>query len=388
MKKLLKLLLIPLLAGCAAASQVIADDDIHFVANELQVSEFNSYAISYSKTSFGVKIQKAVSATSTDAFLRFDSLTNTRSVSVNTHKYIAIRYRSNYDPQFVLRIKSTTLNSWSDFRFSETQGHIENNNGTWNTYVFPLNFANSTGGSESIYNEWAQGEYLGVSFNILNSESLALDSSFLYISSFAFFTTEEAANGYSGLDYAQYVDNVGPTITIPFGDGETFHTTAGKSYDFVAEAHDEYDDTYFTVKGELSSGALDENDKLVEGNHTVTFRAKDLTNNETVKVLNLIVGAKDTVAPVINCNIETIYVQTGTYNCLAFKAMDAVDGEIACEYEYSANAVDANNRFLKGTHTLTVKATDLTGNEATKNITIIVTDNFNPNNLVVITEEK
>ncbi|MBR4378087.1 MAG: hypothetical protein IKP50_04330 [Bacilli bacterium] len=389
MKKILQILLIPLLISCASIREVAADDTNDFVATELTITEYNINALQYKKTDRGVKISKADSATSTDAFLRFDSINETHAVKVKTNKYIAIRYRSNYDPQFVLRIKSTSGNrNWSDFRFSETQGHIENTIGTWNTYVFPLNFENASSVSEGEYNQWVEGDYLGVSFNILNNASFSLESSYLYISSFAFFSTEAAANAYGGLDYASSADTVGPTITIPFGDGTTFNTTAGKSYEFTADAYDEYDDLHFAVQGVLSDGALDANNKLVQGSHTVTFTARDLSNNESTKVLNLIVGERDTVAPIINCSLETIYVPVGAYNCLAFTATDAIDGEIKCEYSYSANAVDSKNRFLEGTHTLTITATDLTGNIATKNITIVVSNNFNPNNLEVITEVK
>ena len=388
MKKFLQILLIPLLISCAATAQVIADNDKEFVATELNVTDYNYQALQYSKTNRGVKIQVADSPISTDAYLRFDLINNIHAVSVKENKFIAIRFRSNYDPQFTLRIKSTRSIDWNNFRFSETQGHIENTIGTWKTYVYPLNFANATGISESEYNDWELGDYAGVSFNIMNHDDFVLSSSYLYISSFEFFTAEAGANAYGGLDYASIADTVGPTITIPFGDGETFNTTAGKAINFIAEAYDEYDDVRSIIVGELSAGALDENNKLVQGNHTVTFTARDLSNNESTKVLNVVVGEKDTVAPVINCNFDTIYVPTGTYNCLAFTATDEIDGEIKCEYEYSENAVDSKGRFLAGTHTITITATDLTGNKAAKNISIVVSDNFNPNNLEVISEVK
>ena len=86
--------------------------------------------------------------------------------------------------------------------------------------------------------------------------------------------------------------------------------------------------------------------------------------------------------------MDTIYVQTGTYTRLVFTAYDEIDGEIVCEYSYSENAVDELDRFLAGNHTLTITATDLTGNTATKNISLIVGDDFNPDNLEVIEEEK
>lgn len=390
MKKTFVLLLMPLLLGCASFTQVHAEEEKDFIATELNITDFNYKALQYSRSTRGIKIQKADDMSSTDAYLRFDGINEIHEVGVSANKYLAIRYRSNYDPQFALRIKSTTGNkNWSDFHFSSSRaGHIDNIVGTWNTYVYYLDFSNASSVSGDEYQSWTMGDYIGVSFNITNSDSFTLSESYLYISSFAFFASEEEANNYSGLEYARNVDSEGPAITIPYGNGETFKTTAGKSYEFYAEAYDEYDDISSIVEGELSDGALDENNKLVQGNNTVTFKAYDYSNNESIKVLNLIVDEKDTVPPVINCDMDTIYVQTGTYNRLVFTAYDEIDGEIICEYSYSENAVDESGRFLAGNHTLTVTATDLTGNTATKNISLIVGDDFNPDNLEVIEEEK
>ena len=391
MKKFLTLLLTSLLLGCSSFHQVQAEPEDDFVATDLIIRQYNSRSIQYNKTLRGVRIERTENMPSVepDPFLRFDSINDTHAVSVKNHKYIAVRYRCNYDPDFALRIKSTTgAKDWSDFRFSSAYGHQECEVGTWKTYVCPLKFENASSVELSEYERWEDGDYLGVSFNVVNIEKYSLSESYLYISSFAFFSSEEEANSYYGLDYTKNLDTEGPEISIPFGDGETFKITAGKSRGFYAEAYDEYDDVHSVVEGELSSGALDENNKFVEGNHTVTFVASDYSGNETTKILNLIVLERDAVPPVINCNIETIYVQTGTYNCLSFTAYDEIDGEIKCELLYSENAVDSKNRFLEGNHTLTISATDLTGNRATKDISIIVGNEFNPNGLEVITESK
>ena len=388
MKKYLVLLLMPLILSCSSL-RVVAEEEKDFIATDLTITDYNYRALKYKKTLRGVEIEKADIMSTTDAYLRFDSIETIHEVSVKENKYIAIRYRSNYNPEFALRIKSTTgAKNWNDFHFSRTHSHISNTTGTWNTCVYNLAFENASSVSLSEYNSWELGDYVGVSFNITNTDSFILEDSYLYISSFAFFPSEEEADDYLGLEYTRNVDNKGPIITIPFGDGETFNTTAGKAYEFIANTYDEYDDISSTVEGELSNGALDENNRLPKGNHTVTFNAYDLSGNKSTKVLNLVVGPKDNVAPIINCDIETIYVPTKTYNCLAFTADDEVDGEIKCEYLYSENAVDESNRFLKGNHTLTITATDLTGNVATKDITIVVSDDYNPNNLEVIEEEK
>ena len=389
MKKQLVILLIPLLISCSSFKSINAEEEKHFIATELQITDYNYNALNYESTLRGIKIVRSDNMTSTDAYLRFDNINNIHSVNVQSNKYLAIRYRSNYDPEFNLRIKSTSGDkNWSDFRFPDNFAHIDNTIGTWNTYVFSLTYDHSASVTKDEYDSWELGDYVGVSFNITNTELFSLENSYLYISSFAFFNNEEDANNYSGLDYASILDTEGPVITIPYGDGETFTTSAGKKYDFEAEAYDEYDDTYFVVKGEVPSEALDSENKLKEGTYAVLFTVSDSSGNISTKTLNLVVKEKDTVAPVINCDLDTIYIQTGTYNCLVFTAYDEIDGEIKCEYLYSNGAVDSENRFLKGNHVLTITATDLTGNVASKNVSIIVSDDINPDGLEIIEEEK
>lgn len=54
-------------------------------------------------------------------------------------------------------------------------------------------------------------------------------------------------------------------------------------------------------------------------------------------------------------------------------ATDDKDGAIECTYTWSDGTLDADGCLLRGTHTLTIKAIDAAGNEATKEITVVVT---------------
>lgn len=387
-KNSLLLLFTSLLLSCSSLYQVRAENnDSDFIASELEVTDYNYKAIDFERTSRGLKITAADNHTSTDAYLRTDNINKSHSVGVDSNRFIAIRFRSNYDPEFALRILSTTgFSKWNDFLYANLGRSIENEVGSWKTCVFDLNLDKAQNVSESDYSSWIMGDYKGVSFNITNN-ALFNESSYLYISSFAFFSTREAAAAYSGLDYSTDIDTTGPEITIPYADGDNFEITAGKSFDFTATSYDEYDGETKEIRGVLSSGALDENNKLVEGNHTVTFTSSDISGNVSNRVLNVLVKEKDTVPPVINISINTIRVFVGTYNKLVFIANDEEDGEIECTYSYSENAVDEMGRFLEGTHTIIVKATDLTGNVATKEITIIVSNQTYDEGIEIIIEE-
>ena len=60
MKKILQILLIPLLISCASIGEVAADDTNDFVATELTITDYNFYALQYKKTDRGVRFLKPI----------------------------------------------------------------------------------------------------------------------------------------------------------------------------------------------------------------------------------------------------------------------------------------------------------------------------------------
>lgn len=386
--KLFLLLILPLIASCASLKEGKADDNFVFEATRYQVNSVNTRSIQYESTSRGYKIEAVDNSTSTDAFFRLANLTEGAEVKVKNNKYLAIRHRSNFTLKYHLRIQSTTRQIWDDFSFSNTAciGEFASFSG-WSTLVYDLNYENALNTTESNYNNWQNGNYFGLSFNLSNYVTLRDDpTSYLYISSFSFFDNAESAKTFTGLEYSSEEDKTGPEITIPNVVDNKINVTAGKFIDIKATAYDAYDDLNYEVIANYSSGALDENGKYVQGNHKINFVATDLSGNVSDKEIDLIVGEKDTIAPVISFNVEKIYVLVGTYNYLKITAYDDVDGEIECTFNYSSGALDAFNRFNEGNHTLTIIASDYTGNQATKTIEIISSNNFNPNGLEVIEE--
>lgn len=356
-----------------------------FEIKNLELDHYNSRSISYKITDKGYRIS-AVEGFVGDPFIRFKNINNTHEVSIKDNQYIAIRYRSNYVPQYALRILSTARpnEQWSDFHFPSAYETVIDSPGQWHTSVFELSFAHSRGTTEESYASWAQGNYRGLSFNITSSDITNADS-YLYLSSFAFFDNVGDASAFLGLDYSSEGDTVGPVITIPYGDGETYTTTAGKKISLIADYYDEYDDYYGKCEGDLSE-AVDENGLLVKGDYSIEFQASDLSGNISKKYLNLIVEDKDVEAPVINLEADVIYVLTNTYNNLHITAYDEVDGEIECAILGLEEAVNEKGQFKEGVYPVTITASDLTGNTATESLTINVGNDINPNNKTFIDE--
>ena len=169
-KKVIASLLFVSFVSCASFRVVTASDYIEFAFTDIDVGDYNRGAIQYELTSRGIKYSPAATVTSSDAYMRFENFSNLGLVSVSEHKYLAVRYRANFDPELIFRIKSTTgSQNWSDFFFTFERGaSINNTLGTWSTYVFDLNFQNAKNISQSTYNTWAEGDYKGVSINIHN----------------------------------------------------------------------------------------------------------------------------------------------------------------------------------------------------------------------------
>jgi len=383
-KVLLPLLLIsPLLLGM---TQKVNTENAIFEMTELSLENYNSRSINIDKTSHGYFVKPAESYSTTDAFIRFKNLTDVQEVSIKNNKFLAIRYRSNYDPEIALRILSTNgTSTWNDFLFDHYTATTIDSFSNWKTVVYELSFEHARNVTQSTYDSWTEGDYSSLSINITNNQ-LFNSNNYLYLSSFSVFGTYDEASSFKGLPYSQIEDTTGPIIEVPNVEGDTLITTYGRRLNLTATYFDEYDDLGGEIEGVLSEGALDENGLLKQGNHTMTFTASDLSNNVTTKVINIIANEKDTVAPVIYINVEKLYVLAGSYNKLVFKAYDEVDGEVECEMHYSVGAINSQGQFLVGNHTLTITARDLSDNVATKIIEIISGYDFNPDGLEVIDE--
>lgn len=168
-------------------------------------------------------------------------------------------------------------------------------------------------------------------------------------------------------------DTVPPVISY---EGETEITTsAGKPFVLDISAFDEYEQRNIDLSYSWSAGALDAEDKLVEGDHTCTVTATDFAGNRSTLTLTVHVDPPDTEAPVISFDPYLIRVPAGTVNMLTVEATDNYD-DVTAVLTWSEGTFDSRGRFAVGGHTLTITATDLSGNTATKSVIIMVMDSF------------
>ncbi len=186
--------------------------------------------------------------------------------------------------------------------------------------------------------------------------------------------------GFRGATSTAYIDHITvdvrdpdtqpPVITY---NGETvIETREGRDFVLDITAHDAYDDVEIIPEYIWSEGALDENGKPVAGTHTCTVKATDEAGNTAEIVLTVNVGERDTEAPVLLWQAEDLFVMAGTLPQFDISATDNVD-DVEVVLTWSEGALDNAGKLCAGTHTLTVSATDLSGNktEVTVNVFVI-----------------
>ena len=157
-------------------------------------------------------------------------------------------------------------------------------------------------------------------------------------------------------------------------DGETdVLTSAGKPFDLGITAYDEFEARYVEVEYSWSAGALDSDGNMLEGEHTCVVSAKDYYGNSTSISLNVTVGPPDVEAPEILFTASEIYVPVGTFSRMVISCVDNYD-KVNVVSEWSDGAIDFGGRLFEGTHTLTLTATDLSGNKSVHVVTVYVTD--------------
>ncbi len=166
-------------------------------------------------------------------------------------------------------------------------------------------------------------------------------------------------------------DKVAPEIS--YSGATEIETTAEKPFVISVSAFDKEDNKEAVIYYVWSEGAFDADGKLVKGTHTCAVVAVDKSGNESKIDLTVTVGDKDEVAPVIAV-AEQITGVAGAIPQLTYQATDDTDGEILCEVSWSEGALDEEGKLVAGTHTLTLTATDLTGNTTTKEVTVTVVD--------------
>lgn len=186
---------------------------------------------------------------------------------------------------------------------------------------------------------------------------------------------------YESGDYAFYIDSISVKLKDDDGEGPVLNysgktdilTSCGKVFDPGIIAYDELEDREVALVYEWSEGALDGDGKMLEGEHTCRVSATDYYGNTSYLDLNVTVGPPDVEAPEILFFTDEIYVSVGTYYRMLPIAMDNYD-DVKVVEEWSEGAIDFGGRLAEGVHTLTLTATDLSGNKTVKVVTVYVID--------------
>ena len=199
-----------------------------------------------------------------------------------------------------------------------------------------------------------------------------------YLDKFELAVRNKTLNGPFYIDYIKVNvsedDGVAPVLTyvgedhvvIPYGAPLNFNVSATDN--LQGEIDVEY------IWGDES--LLDENGLPKKGEHTLTFKATDYYGHSATKTITITVEEPDVTAPVINCNFpKKIYARAGAIPQFIFTATDDRDGEILATVTWSGKALNEKGQLVTGNwHSMTITATDKSGNESSIRIHVIVTE--------------
>ena len=198
-------------------------------------------------------------------------------------------------------------------------------------------------------------------------------------------TTTEAVFYIDSVKVGFVNDTTAPVIT--YNGADVVSISQGQKLPFEVSAYDE-------VQGDIQveyiwsdPTKLDESGNPMGGEHTLTFKATDYFGNTSEKTITVIVKEADLVAPTIQIPTDTIRVKIGTKPLISVTATDDKDAKVEVIYTWSNGALDAYGKLTEGTHTLTLSATDLSGNKTEETITFIVTAEGNTVGDVIDEEE-
>lgn len=184
---------------------------------------------------------------------------------------------------------------------------------------------------------------------------------------------------YDGGDGIAYIDSITVELKAPdtiapvitYDGGNVIETTAGRAFQVNATAYDEYYDAEIEPEYIFSEGAVDQDGLLREGEHSCTVRFTDPAGNFSELKLSLKVAPKDTEAPVLSWAPDKIYANSGMMPMFNVTAIDDRDGEVKVTVVWSEGAI-YRGKLCAGNHTLTITASDETGNKTEKVIPVTV----------------
>ena len=180
-----------------------------------------------------------------------------------------------------------------------------------------------------------------------------------------------------------YIDSISYRLTtdvddtdvpvISYGGPSTVYHLAkeGTPFSISAQAYDKTQGE-IAVQQSWSAGAVNGDGSLNPGTHTLTLTATDAGRNTATQTITVVGVAYETNAPVINLPTTTLTLPAGTKPQLNPSVTDDSDAPITLTTTWSSGALNNKKQLNAGTHTCTITATDLSGNTATKTLTVTV----------------
>ena len=239
-------------------------------------------------------------------------------------------------------------------------------------WVMRYAFADKTDAWQDIVLQDGNGSFFNHGARTANFNMLAKDG-YLYKMELALRYSGKNPNFYIDSVKLDYIDNDGVAPVLTYNGEDVVTLARGERLNFDVRATDALEGAVDVdyVWGDPSK--IDEEGNPMPGTHTLTFTAKDFFGNTAEKTITVIVEAPDTTPPTLLIPVDTIYAKVGARSLLTFTATDD-SGSVELTTAWSEGALDRCERLTKGTHTLTVTATDLSGNQTQKVITFIVTE--------------
>ena len=248
-------------------------------------------------------------------------------------------------------------------------------------WVMRYAFADKTDAWQDIVLQDGNGSFFNNGARTANFNMLAKDG-YLYKMELALRYSGKNPNFYIDSVKLDYIDNDGVAPVLTYNGEDVVTLARGERLNFDVRATDalegKVDVDY--VWGDPSK--IDEEGNPMLGTHTLTFTSKDFFGNTAEKTITVIVEAPDTTPPTLLIPVDTIYAKVGARSLLTFTATDD-SGSVELTTAWSEGALDRCERLTKGTHTLTVTASDLSGNQTQKVITFIVTEEGDTSDVII-----
>lgn len=182
-------------------------------------------------------------------------------------------------------------------------------------------------------------------------------------------------------------DNVAPVITCSCEDSITVPQYS--IIDLGASAFDVQDNRNIPVAYIWTGNpTFDSEGKITsKGTYTLTLKAVDYYGNVATKTISVTVGDADNEAPIIALPWTELHLLTGTVFNPDFSCYITDAYSFTYTVTYSTGTKDYFDRLLVGTHTVTIVATDSSGNQSNKVLTLIVTNDYTDSGTIVDEEQ-